>query len=185
VAKPLNPAKRPYLVIFCQYCRVPGSAVIVFDKGLQETMKNTLLALACLACSSVLVPVPAPAQNGVQAVYISPMIGNLDGFIAAEIIKQHVPMRVVLAESDAEFVITGLSLREDDKWYNFAFGGKDKNEGNIRLIDVKHKTMVWAGEAGDRTLWYGSLHRGGQRKVAQRLVGRMKRDSFTLGGSHF
>jgi hypothetical protein len=38
--------------------------------------------------------------------------------------------------------------------------------------------MVWAGEAGDRSLWYGGWKRGGERKVAERIVRQMKKDLF-------
>jgi len=109
-------------------------------------------------------------------IFISEMEGKLDGFIAPEIIKQKLPFRVVLDEKEADFVLAGASIKADDKWYHAAFGGKDKNEGNVRLLDIKQKTMVWAGEAGDRSLWYGGLRRGGQRKVAQRIVKQMKKD---------
>jgi hypothetical protein len=113
--------------------------------------------------------------------YISPMQGNLDGFIAAEIIKQHVPIVVVIDERDAQFVLTGLSLQEDDKWYHIAFGTfKDRNEGNVRLLNVQTKTMVWAGEAGDRSLIYGAFKRGGQRKIAQRITEHLKKQYFGL-----
>ena len=71
-----------------------------------------------------------------------------------------------------------MSIKADDKWYHVAFGGKDKNEGNVRLINVLDKTMIWAGEAGDRSLWYGGLKRGGERKVSQRIVEKMKKNCF-------
>lgn len=111
-------------------------------------------------------------------IYITPMEGQLDGFIAPEIIKQKVPVTVVLTEGEADFVLVGASIKADDKWYHVAFGGKDKNEGNVRLLNVKEKSMVWAGEAGDRSLLYGGLKRGGQRKVAERIVNKMKKDCF-------
>ena len=115
-----------------------------------------------------------------KTVYIAPMIGNLDGFIAAEIFKQHVPMTVTTDETHAEMILTGLSLHEDDHWYNVAFNrGKDKNEGNVRLIDVRTKTMIWSGEAGDRSLFFSGWRRGGQRKVADRIVHHMMHDTFT------
>jgi hypothetical protein len=111
--------------------------------------------------------------------FISPMQGNLDGFIAAEVIKQHVPILVVTDERDAQFVLTGLSLHEDDRWYHIAFGTfKDRNEGNVRLLNMQSGTMAWAGEAGDRSLIYGGLRRGGQRKIAQRIVDHMRKDLF-------
>lgn len=110
-------------------------------------------------------------------VFIAPMEGNLDGFIAAEIIKQHVPMQVVTDEKDADFVLVGLSLKENNLWYNVIFDRfKDRNEGNVRLLDVKNKTMVWAGEAGDRSLFFAEWRRGGERKIAQRIADRMKKE---------
>jgi len=88
--------------------------------------------------------------------FISPMDGNLDGFISSEIIKQKIPVVIVTDEKDADFVLAGASVKADDRWYNVVFGGKDKNEGNVRLLSVKDKTMVWAGEAGDRSLIWGA-----------------------------
>ena len=46
------------------------------------------------------------------------------------------------------------------------------------MLSVKEKTLVWAGEAGDRSLWFGSLKRGGERKVADRIVSQMKKELF-------
>lgn len=86
-------------------------------------------------------------------IFIAPMDGNLHGFIAPEIVKEKLPVLVVMEEKDADFILTGASIKGDDKWYHTVFGGKDKNEGNVQLISVKDKTMVWAGEAGDRSLW--------------------------------
>jgi hypothetical protein len=116
---------------------------------------------------------PGLATGGVT-MYIAPMEGGLDGFIATEIIKQKIPVKVVMEEKGAEYVLVGASLKADDHWYNTVFNGKDKNEGNVRLLEVKAKRMVWAGEAGDRSLWWGGLRRGGQRKVADRIVRQLK-----------
>ena len=106
------------------------------------------------------------------------MEGNLHGFIAPEIVKKKVPLIVVTDDKEADYVLTGGSIRGDDKWYHTIFGGKDKNEGNVQLIDVKHRQLVWAGEAGDRSLWWSWFRRGGQRKVADRLVKKLKEDLF-------
>lgn len=137
----------------------------------QPNMKKHLVILTLLAgcISAAGIKVPTGSR-----VFIAPMENGLDGFIAPEIIKQKLPLVVVTDEKDADLVLIGGSLKADDKWYNTIFGGKDKNEGNARLLDVKTKQMVWAGEAGDRSLWWGSLKRGGERKVAERIVGQMK-----------
>ncbi len=82
------------------------------------------------------------------------------------------------AEDGADYILAGASIRADDKWYHSVFGGKDKNEGNVQLLKVADKSMVWAGEAGDRSLWWGAWSRGGQRKVAQRIVSKLKHDLF-------
>jgi hypothetical protein len=130
----------------------------------------------------VVVTAPAPPSTGPKSavpgsrLFIAPMEGNLHGFIAAEIVKKKFPMAVTTDESAADYVLTGGSIRGDDKWFHTVFGGKDKNEGNIQLVRVTDRTLVWAGEAGDRSLWWGGIRRGGQRKVADRLVNRMNHD---------
>ena len=111
-------------------------------------------------------------------IFISAMEGKLDGFIAAELVKKKLPIVVVIDDKDADFIIAGASIKGDDKWFHSVFGGKDKNEANIQVISVKTKTVIWAGEAGDRSLWWGNVRRGGQRRVADRLVDKMKKDLF-------
>lgn len=111
-------------------------------------------------------------------VFISAMEGKLDGFIAAELVKKKLPIVVVIDDKDADFIIAGASIKGDDKWFHSVFGGKDKNEANIQVVSVKTKTVIWAGEAGDRSLWWGNVRRGGQRRVADRLVDKMKKDLF-------
>lgn len=108
--------------------------------------------------------------------YIAPMPEGFDGFIAAEILKRKLPLTVVAEERAADFIITGGTNKGVHKWYDTVFGSgyeRDRNQGNIRVIRVKDQTVVWAGEAGDRSLWWGALKKGGQRKVADRIVGKM------------
>jgi len=121
------------------------------------------------------------AQSKVPAgpkIFIAKMEGGLEGFITTEILKQKLPVTIVTEDKDDEYVLTGASIKGDDKWYHTVFNGKDKNEGNVQLMSVKDKALVWAGEAGDRSLMWGSLKRGGQRKVADRIVSKMKKDLF-------
>jgi len=120
---------------------------------------------------------PGKPRSG-SRVFIAPMEGNLQGFLATEIVKKKVPVTLVTDENQAEFILTGASLAGDNKWYNTVFGGRDKNEGNVQMVSVAGKQVVWAGEAGDRSLWWGNLRRGGQRKVADRIVQKMKKELF-------
>jgi hypothetical protein len=136
-----------------------------------ESMRTIQQALTLIFCAAVLTAATVP--KGAK-LFIAPMENGLDGFIAPEIIKKKIPVIVVTDEKEADYIMSGASAKADDKWYNTVFGGKDKNEGNVRLLDGKTKQMVWAGEAGDRSLWWGSMKRGGQRKVADRIVSQMK-----------
>jgi hypothetical protein len=140
-------------------------------------MKNITAVLFAAA----LLAQPAFSESKVPAgskVFIAPMEGSLDGFIAPEIIKKKLPVTIVTDEKQADFVLAGGSIKADDKWYHTVFGGKDKNEGNVRLLNVRDKSMIWAAEAGDRSLMWGNLRRGGERKVADRIVSQMKKDLF-------
>lgn len=137
----------------------------------------TIVLLFLLLAPSALSNPQSRIPSG-SKIYISDMDNDLDGFLAAEIIKKKLPVTIVTEESEAEYILVGSSVKGDDKWYHTVFGGKDKNEGNVRLLSVKDKTLVWAGEAGDRSLWLGSFSRGGQRKVADRIISRMKKELF-------
>lgn len=138
----------------------------------------TLFALFAFTASQVRADVKNAKVPAGAKIFIAPMEGDLHPFIAAEIVKKKLPVVVVTEEKEADFILTGASIKGDDKWYHTVFGGKDKNEGSVQLISVKEKTLIWAGEAGDRSLWWGSLKRGGQRKVADRIVSKMKKDLF-------
>ena len=136
-----------------------------------------------LLCSSF---VPLGAQNKTipegSRIFITPMDRNLDGFITAEIQKQKIPVEVVPKQEDAQFVLAGFSQITANDWIenvaNVIFGGKDKYEAECKLVSADGKTLIWAAEAGDRSLLFGAFKRGGQRKLAERLATRMNKDLF-------
>jgi hypothetical protein len=136
-------------------------------------MVLTMVLVSVAALSAQTTKIPAGSK-----IFIASMEGGLDGFIAPEIIKKKLPGKVVTEESEADYVLAGASIKADDKWYHAVFGGKDKNEGNVRLLSVKDKSLVWAGEAGDRSMWFGGWKRGGERKVADRIVNNMRKELF-------
>jgi hypothetical protein len=144
-------------------------------------MKKYFAALTCVLLLTISVLAQTTSTSKIPSgskLYISKMTNDLDGFITTEIIKKKLPVTLVTDDKEADFILVGASIKGDDKWYHSVFGGKDKNEGNVQLLSVKDKTIVWAGEAGDRSLWWGGLRRGGQRKVADRIVGKMKDQLF-------
>jgi hypothetical protein len=112
-------------------------------------------------------------------VFVAPMDRKLDEYISSEIKKKKLPIVLVTDEKEADYIITGAALKGDTGWYKTVLGtAKDKNEGSIQVIDVRSKSMIWAGEAGDRSLLWGSWSKGSVKKVASRLVGKMKSALF-------
>lgn len=152
-------------------------------------MNRPLITLAAIVTIALLIfAVGVSAQEKSKAtpripdgsrIFISEMEGGLHTHIASQITKKKLPVVLVTDEKEADYVISGAALKGDNKWYHSVFGsGKDKNEGNIQVVSVRDRTVIWAGEAGDRSLMWGRLARGGKSKVASRLVSKMKKELF-------
>jgi hypothetical protein len=137
-------------------------------------MRRCLLAvLAILALAFT----QAVAQNKSEEpslasakVFIEPMQGDLHPFIAAEIVKKKLPVVIVTERKNAEYILAGSFIKGDD----------NKNQGSVQLLNVKDKTLVWAGEANDRSMFWGGWSRGAQSKVADRIINKMKNDLFSF-----
>jgi hypothetical protein len=119
----------------------------------------------------------------VHKLYIDKMKNNLDQYLSAEVSKQ-LPQRFVLVlnkdEADAFLVGTG----EQQSGAGAAITGRylglhDTATGAISMVD-KAGTVLWASEAGDRSLLVGPLKRGGAREVAKRLVQNLKKSLENL-----
>jgi membrane-associated protease RseP (regulator of RpoE activity) len=141
-----------------------------------------LAALALLAFAFI----QAAAQNKSEKspldgakIFIAPMQGDLHPYIAAEIVKKKLPVVVVTDRKNADYILAGSFIKGDGKWNRTVLGVTDKNQGSVQLLSVKDKTLVWAGEADDRSMFLGGWNRGGQTKVADRIVNKMKKDLFT------
>src|SRR5215475_8089915 len=138
------------------------------------TMRHCLLAvLALLALAFT----QAVAQNKSEKpsladakIFIEPMQGDLHPFVAAEIVKKKLPVVIVTDRKNADYILAGSFMKGDD----------NKNQGSVQLLNVKDKTVVWAGEAGDRSMFLGGWSRGAQSKVADRIINKMKNDLFSF-----
>jgi hypothetical protein len=146
-----------------------------------------IVGLVCLTGASVLVqqaPATEPATTEKPAavpfgpgakIHVVKMEGGLDGFLIAEFTKKKVPVTVVLDEESADFILTGSASERKGAWHEgWLSADRDKATGSVMIIAKATKTLVWAEEAGDRSLWLGALARGGQRKVASRIADRLK-----------
>src|SRR5262247_2228695 len=110
-----------------------------------------------------------PSLDGAR-IFIEPMQGDLHPFIAGEIVKKKLPVVIVMERKNADYILAGSFIKGDD----------NKNQGSVQLLNVKDKTLVWAGEADDRSLFLGGWSRGGQSKVADRIINKMKNDLFSF-----
>lgn len=130
-----------------------------------------LITIAVIAQKQTKPTIPAGSK-----VFIAKMEGELDGFVSAQILKKKIPVTVVTDEAQADFIMTGGAVKGIHKWYDTVITGgeRDRNQGNITIVSVKDKSVIWAGEAGDRSFWWGALKKGGTRKVAERIVNKMK-----------
>jgi hypothetical protein len=139
--------------------------------------------LFCLA-SVLLFAVCAVAQDppsllGVKRVYIEKMPNDLDQYLRAEFAKQFKGrVTVVLDKTEADAILAGVS--DERKGTGAQITGRylglhDNATGTVSLIDKTEKHILWTDEAGDRSLLFGAMKRGGQRKVASRLVSKLKK----------
>ncbi len=155
-------------------------------------MKSFAIATYCLALATTVIvaqnqTVTAQGGNtlaGVHKLYIEQMGGvdskgkplNLQDYLKVEIAK-HLGKRIEIVPSkdEADAVMSGTG-----NWQNTGgaavtgrlMGLHDTAAGAISV--ERNGTILWSSEAGDRSLWWGALARGGPRKVASRLAGKFK-----------
>lgn len=84
---------------------------------------------------------------------------------------------MVTDKADADAILGGVSEEKKgamDQITGRYLGLHDNATGSINLFDKTGKVILWSGEAGDRSLMFGTVRRGGEGKVAQRLVSDLK-----------
>ena len=135
----------------------------------------TILVLAAVALPAQ----ETPTLKSIRKIYVDKMANDFDQYLRAEIIRQFKgKWSVVLKIEDADAIITGVE--EQDKSTGAMITGRylglhDTANSSISLVDKTGTSILWADQAGDRNLFFGALHSGGQRKVADRLVEKLKK----------
>lgn len=139
------------------------------------------LVLVAIIAAALFAPVGATAQDSRPiprgaAVFVEEMENDLDGYIRAAMLEKKAPLTVVLRREDAHLVIAGQSTAtQKTAWHEgWLTTVKDKTEGNVMVFDRASKQLLVAVQAGDRSLLLGVWAKGGQRKVAERLVDKIK-----------
>jgi hypothetical protein len=139
-------------------------------------MKSLLTLLAAVTAVSL---AQTTDLRSVRKIFIEKMPNDLDQYIRAEIVKQFKgKVIVVLDAKDADGILAGVS--EEEKGTGAKITGRylglhDVATGTVSLLDKEGKVLLWSDEAGDRSLFFGAVRRGGERKVAGRLVGKLKK----------
>lgn len=135
-------------------------------------MKLRILLVLAIFLSAGAAAQTSPSLNCGAKIFIASMPDDLDGYIRAEFVKQHVPLTIVMDKGVANFVMTGANKEVQSHWYHG--GVSDRNSGDITIIDT-HGNFVWAATAGDRNIWWGNLAKHGPEKVAGRIVDKLKK----------
>jgi hypothetical protein len=78
-------------------------------------------------------------------VYISPIEGGFDTFLAAAIIKKQVPVVVVTDRAKADYEITGIANTEKAGWAKMLFMGVDNSNdmASIKVVYLKSDEVVY------------------------------------------
>src|SRR5579863_5440331 len=138
-----------------------------------------LKLMALMALGSALCVAQIPTLRSIHKIYIDKLPNDLDQYLRAEFFKQMKgKVEIVLNEKDADGILTGVS--EEKKGTGAEITGRylglhDNATGSLSMVDRERKVILWADEAGDRSLVFSIAHRGGERKVAERLVGKLKK----------
>jgi hypothetical protein len=78
-------------------------------------------------------------------IYIAPIEGGFDTFLAAAIMKKQVPVTVVTDRSKADFEITGIAASEKAGWAKMLFMGTDQSNdmASIKVVRIKSDEVVY------------------------------------------
>ncbi len=132
-------------------------------------MISRILRLA-LSLAFTLAPLAVQAQgtllvSNVRKIYIEKMADNLDQFLASSISEKfHGGVVVVLNEKSADAVLRGVNI-----------GAQTTQSATVQLVDPSGREIIWSGTAGDRKRLALGLAHGGQQKLADSLIGQLKK----------
>lgn len=115
----------------------------------------------------------------VRRLYIEQLPNDFDQYLRAEFFKQ-MPKRIIVVtdKGEADAIMTGVD--EHDRRIASTITGRylglhDNTTASISVLDPSEKVVLWSNEAGDRSLMFPIMHRNGERKVASRIVSKLKK----------
>lgn len=115
--------------------------------------------------------------RSVHKVFIDPMAHDLDKYIKQEIPRQMKErILIVINKDDADAILTGIDEEQTgagNKITGRYLGLHNVATGTLSLLDKEGKVLLWSDDAGDQAVMFTALKKGGQRKIAKRLVGKL------------
>ena len=128
--------------------------------------KILALFVAMLSLSSYVAAAQSAAQlSNVRKIYIEKMNNNLDQYLASSISsKFHGTLTVVLDRASADAILRGQNL-----------AAQETQKATVQLVDKSESTILWSGSANDRSMMMLDLKHGGEKKLADHLIGELKK----------
>jgi len=103
--------------------------------------------------------------SNVRKIYIEKMDDNLDQYLGSSISKKfHGSVAVVLNKNEADAILRGVNI-----------GAQTTKEATVQLVDPAGSQVLWLGTGGDRKVLTLGIAHGGQEKIADRLIGELKK----------
>jgi hypothetical protein len=86
-------------------------------------------------------PIPAGSK-----VYIAPIPGGYENYIAAGILKKKVPVVLVNDSAKADYKVSGVSESEKANWAKMLFmnSSASREQASIQVVDLKSGEVVFA-----------------------------------------
>ncbi len=126
------------------------------------------LILAVLLCGAIGLQLGARSTillSDVRKIYLEKMADNLDQYLASSISsKFHGAVTVVLDPKGADAILRGVNI-----------GAQTTSGATVRLVDPGERQVIWSGTAGDRKKLTLGIAQGGQEKLAESLIGQLKK----------
>jgi hypothetical protein len=142
----------------------PQKQEFCYYRAMKKCRPLALCALV-LTCGGMLFAQSTIMLSNVRRIYIEKMADNLDQYLASSISsKMHGSVTVVLDKKDADAVMKGINI-----------GAQTTEKATVQLVDPGEHQVIWSGTAGDRTLMTLDISHGGQQKIADNLIGQLKK----------
>jgi hypothetical protein len=122
------------------------------------------LSVVVLACGTLITEASMLLSN-VRRIYIEKMADNLDQYLASSISsKFRGSVTVVLDRKDADAIMKGVNI-----------GAQTTEKATVELVDPGEHQVLWSGTAGDRKMLTLDIAHGGQQKIADNLIGQLRK----------